>query len=205
MKKRTMAALGAAALVAATAVTAWAHGGATGVVKERMELMEKMGDDMKALTAMMRGVQPYDAAAVRQLAERMRAHGGDAITSLFPEGSLDKPSEARPRIWRDWPRFEALSARLSEVAGALAAAAGNPRGAGIGGAPMGQGNAGMMSGQGMMGQGMMGQGMMDQGGASMMGGAGPSAEHLAALPPDAAFMHLADTCAACHETFRKEH
>ena len=27
---------------------------------------------------------------------------------------------------------------------------------------------------------------------------------LAAMPPDAVFMHLADTCSSCHQDFRKE-
>ena len=52
----------------------------------------------------------------------------------------------------------------------------------------------------MMGQGQ-GQGMMGQG-QGMMAGGGPDAEALAAMPPDAAFMHTAQTCSACHSKFR---
>lgn len=166
-----------------------AHGGATGIVKKRMDFMESMGDAMKEVTAMMRGKQIYDAARLRKLAGTIGDHGGEALTKLFPEGSLDKPTEALPAIWTDWERFSALANRLSDYATALQAAADNERPASAAGT-----GGGMMQGSGAM-----------MGGA-MMGGdqAGPSIEHLSAMPPDAAYMHLAQVCAACHEDFRKE-
>ncbi|MCR9220511.1 MAG: cytochrome c [Alphaproteobacteria bacterium] len=180
----------AAVLAAGLGGGAVAHVGATGVVKERMDLMMEIGDATKAIADMLRGTQPYDAERMRAMARRIEGHGGEAMTSLFPDGSLDHPSEALPAIWTEWERFERLADLMADQAGALARAADNPRG------PMQRGG-GMMGGSGIMsGSGMMGGGMM--------GGGGPSAEDLAAMPPDAAFRHLAQTCSACHEAYREE-
>ena len=178
------------ALVAAGAV---GHSGATGIVAERMEFMESLGDAMKSLTEMMRGEEDFDAERVRSLARTIGDHGGEALTSLFPEGSLDPPTEALPVIWQDWERFSSLADQLSAYAAALEAAAGNERA-----------GHGM---QGMTGGGMVPGGGMTAGrGPSMMsaGSTGPSAEHLAEMLPDAAFRHLTQTCSACHEDFRME-
>lgn len=197
MKRKTVVAVALAAALSAGATVVLAHGGASGVVKERMEAMESLGDAMKELTAIMRGQQDYSADSVRTLAGTIESHGGKALTELFPDGSLDHPSEAMPAIWTDWDRFSALAARLSDYAAALAAAADNKR-------PAGGARAGMMGqGQGMMqGQGMANGGMMSGG---MMGaGQGPTPEMLAQMPPDGVFFHLADTCSACHQSFRKK-
>lgn len=187
---------GAGAMAAVLAVGlgggAVAHVGATGVVKERMDLMMEIGDATKAIADMLRGTQPYDAERMRAMARRIEGHGGEAMTRLFPDGSLDHPSEALPAIWTEWERFERLADLMADQAGALARAADNPRG------PMQQGG-GMTSG---MTGGMTGGGMMS--GSGMMGGGGPSPEDLAAMPPDAAFRHLAQTCSACHESYREE-
>ncbi|WPZ37171.1 cytochrome c (plasmid) [Thalassobaculum sp. OXR-137] len=195
MKRKMIAAVAMAAAIGAGATTAIAHGGASGVVKERMDSMEALGDAMKELTAMMRGQQDYGAERVRSLAATIESHGGEALTRLFPKDSLDHPSEALPAIWSDWDRFSALSDQLSTYAQALAAAADNQRPAG--GAQGGMMGQGMMHGQGMSGGGMMGGGMMG-------GGQGPTAEMLAQMPPDGVFFHLADTCSACHQSFRKK-
>lgn len=185
MKSRVIVSAATAITIALAAAGAFGHGGATGVIKERMELMESIGKAMKSLTAMMRGKEHYDAERVRSLAHTISGHGGENMTKLFPAGSLQSPTEAIPAIWADWERFSALAEQLSAYSTALAAAAGNERRAPGGGMTMG---GGLGQGQGMMGQGQ----------------ARPSAERLSTMPPDAAFMHLAQTCAACHETFRKE-
>lgn len=187
--------LGRAAFVAAACLwlrtaLAVAHSGATGVVKERMDLMKAIGGAMKSLTEMMRSEKPYDAQRVRADAEIIVQHGGDAMTALFPEGSLEMPSEAKAEIWQDWDRFAALADRMTDFAEALGQAADNQR---------------MGSGAGMMGGGMMSGdrtsgGMM--GGGMMQGAQEPDPAHLAAMPPEAAFRHLAEVCSACHEDFR---
>ena len=61
-----------------------AHTGATGVVKERMELMKSVGAAMKVLAKMFKGEEAYDPDAVRKAATQIQGHGGQAITKLFP-------------------------------------------------------------------------------------------------------------------------
>lgn len=185
MKRKTVFAAALVAVIGAGGTVALAHTGATGVVKERMELMESIGDATKALSEIMKGSVTYDAAKVKTLAKTIEGHGGETMTALFPKDSLDHPSQALPAIWTDWDRFSEIADQLSAYAGALGKAADNPRAAA---------STGMMQGGSMM----------TQGGGMMMGGGAPSADHLASMPPDAAFMHVAQTCSACHQDFRKK-
>lgn len=179
---RRRIAIVAAATLSAAIVTAGAFGhvGATGVVAQRMDLMETMGDAMRSLTAMMRGEAPYDAERVRSLARSIGNQGGAALTDLFPEGSLDHPTEALPTIWADWEHFSSLADQVSASSFALESAAGNERAGPSGDSAPGDG--GLLTG----------------------GLAGPTAEQLAELPPNAAFRQLAQACSACHQHFRME-
>ncbi|MCK5745133.1 MAG: cytochrome c, partial [Oricola sp.] len=154
MKIRTL--IGAGAIGLASIAAAYAHGGATGIVKERMDAMGAMGDIVKSLSAMMRGETAYDANAVRDGAETIRRHAGEALTGLFPEGSGGEPSEARAEIWSNWDEFAAMAAQLETLAEGLGRAADNGLMHG-GGQPV---PGGMMGGS----SGMMG------GGSGMMGG-----------------------------------
>ena len=185
MRRTVTAVVGAAAMFSFIHFETAAHSEATGVVKERMELMKTIGDATKSLADMMKGSVPYDADQVRDLAKIIEDHGGETLTGKFPKDSLDHPSEAVPDIWTEWDTFSRLADQMVSYAGALRMAAGNPRG---------------VNGGGMM----MGSGMMSQGGGMMMGGNGPSADHLATMPPDAAFMHVTQTCSACHQDLRKK-
>lgn len=195
----------AGTLVLAGAAAALAHGGATGVVKERMDAMGEMGDVMKSLSSIMRGDKDYDAAAVRSGAEVIQSHSGEALTKLFPEHSIEGPSEAKPEIWSNWQEFEALANQLDLFAAALDEAAENGLAHGGDGAGMMGGNS-MMSGGGMMG----GSSMMSQDGmmgtAPMMGDGTPMAnpEMLAQMPADGLFNMVAQTCSSCHSKFRVE-
>ncbi len=193
----------AVALSVTGAVGALAHGGATGVVKERMDAMTEMSNVIKALTPMMRGQSAYDAGAVREGAATIRDHA-KLITSLFPTGSGGHSSEARDDVWSDWSTFEALAQRLEKLAGGLEAAADNPPV--TGNQDMMGGNQGMMGGGTMMGNGtMMGEGMM--GGAGAMMGPNmplPDEAMLAAMPANGVFNMIAVTCSSCHARFRNE-
>jgi cytochrome c556 len=120
---RSVAGQTAAALVILSGAAAFAHGGATGIVKERMEAMKALGASGKALAAMARNEAPFDPEAAAAHADVMAAHGGDSMTALFPEGSLKDPSEALPEIWDEWERFTALADLLQDNAAALKAAA----------------------------------------------------------------------------------
>ena len=175
--------------VSMTATLAIAHSGATGIVKERMDGMAAMQKAVKSITPIMRGQTAYDADAVRSFAAAVEMHSGEAMTKLFPEGSGGMPSVAKPNIWSDWEGFEKLAMDLEIMGRALGQAADN----GLAMAPTESSGSTMMGGQSGMG-GMMGQendGMMD-------------AEMLAAMPADALFTRIAQTCASCHTKYRKE-
>ncbi|MHA7852325.1 c-type cytochrome [Roseovarius sp.] len=192
--------LGGAAIIGLSA-TAFAHSGATGVVKERMDAMKSMGEAIKRITPMMSGEAAYDEATVREAAQAIANDSGEAMTSQFPEGSTDHPSEVLPRTWDEWERFVALADQLEVAARGLALAAEN----GLhGDGHMMSDQSGMMGGSsGMMGgsSGMMGGGMMmgNTGGAS-----GMTAEQIGQMPADGAFTMLTQTCSACHDRYRKD-
>lgn len=190
------------AVTAILAMGAWAHTGATGVVKERMEAMKSMGEAVKSIKPMMTGAAAYNAEAVRKAARTIAAQAGEDMTALFPEGSDDAPSEVLPTVWSDRERFEYLASALEQAALGLEKAAGNGLHAG---------QTGMMGNQsGMMG-GMMGDqsGMMGQGGmmgwGGMMGQGGMmNADHIGQMPADGAFIMMTQVCSACHDRFREE-
>jgi cytochrome c556 len=182
----------ALAVVAVTTVAALAHGGATGVVKQRMDAMGHMGKATEALTKIMRGQQPYNAETVESHAAAIGSHAGESLTGMFPEGSNEPPSEALPAIWMDWDRFVDLANRLEILAEGLEAAAANGLMTGDTGSMMGtDGGDSMMDGGSMMGGGMM-------------EGEIPNPEMLAQMPADAVFNLMAQTCSACHTDFRIE-
>ncbi|MAS04790.1 MAG: cytochrome C [Ahrensia sp.] len=190
--------IGAGAIGLASIVAAYAHGGATGIVKERMEAMGTMSDVVKALSAMMRGETAYNADAVRDGAETIRRHAGEALTGLFPEGSGGEPSEAKAEVWSNWDEFSALAAQLETLSEGLGLAADNGLMSGSGG----QAQGGMMGG----GTGMMGSANTMMGGTAPMMGRGGSfdAAVLAAMPADGVFNMIAQSCSACHTKFRLE-
>ena len=157
--------------------TVYAHRGATGIVKKRMDAMVSLGSAMKALTAMMRGKQAYDAERVKAYAKTIAGHGGESLTSLFPEGSLKHPSRANPAIWADWDRFSALATQLAVYAGALASTAANQRLPGRVGTAGGGTDVGKVPRD-------------------------PTPEQLATMAPEWVFERLRRTCSDCHRTFR---
>lgn len=124
-----MSTLFAAAIFGAVSTApAASHEKATGVVKERMEVMKSIGKAMKGLSAMAKGEATYDAAEVKTMATSIQSKSAE-IPKLFPEGSLQPASEALPAIWQDWPKFEKLAKQLGQTSGAVADAADGGRGA----------------------------------------------------------------------------
>ncbi|WP_271271333.1 c-type cytochrome [Aliamphritea hakodatensis] len=151
-----------------------AHQGATGIVKERMDQMDIMKKSMKSMSAMFKGKTAYDAEAVRQHSRTIAKHSDTTLTKLFPEGSLQHASEAKPEIWQKWDKFELLSAELKRISEALERAADSRESDG--------GDAAMSM-------------TMD---TAMM------TETAAGDTADSLFRELADTCSSCHTTFRKK-
>lgn len=187
--------LGLALAATLTASFALAHGGATGIVKERMDGMVAMQKAVKAITPIMRGQVGYDAGAVRAFATSVEEHSGEAMTKLFPEGSGGKPSEAKDEVWSDWEGFEKLAMELEILGQALSEAADN----GLSSQVASGANSSMMSSSSMMdGQSALG-GMMGQSDTNMM-----NTDMLATLPAGALFTRISQTCSACHTKYRAE-
>jgi cytochrome c556 len=99
------------------AVVAVAHDHATGVVKERMDLMEDMAKRMKAIDAAMKGA--VDIAAIKAQAKAI-ADGAPHILHLFPRGSMQRPTQARSTIWKEWSDFESRTHALEAESKKLA-------------------------------------------------------------------------------------
>lgn len=81
-----------------------AHEEATGVVKERMDLMETQKDAMKVIGAMAKGQVPFDAGDAAAAAKEIETTA-KKIPDLFPEGTGGYPSEAKPEVWTQWDKF----------------------------------------------------------------------------------------------------
>lgn len=185
----------AAIVAVSVASAAFAHNGATGIVKDRMVAMSAMGDALKATAPMMSGETNYDAGVVRDTAAVIKSHAGAAMTDLFPADNANKASFVKDAIWDDWETFAALAKQLETYAEGLALAADN----GFADQLEGMGDAGTMMGADTM----MGAGAM-MGGDAALTPATLTVEDLAAMPVDTVFAKLGDTCASCHTQFRSK-
>jgi len=108
--------------VCLASVSVHAHDGATGVVKERMELMKTIGKNTKALAPMATGMADMDLAAVEKAAGAIAATA-PKVADKFPKNSLSEASEAKANIWENWDKFTGLLDSLAKDARALEAAA----------------------------------------------------------------------------------
>lgn len=105
-----------------TASFATAHDGATGVVKERMDAMGKIGSYLKSVNAMLRGTATMDLSAIQAAMEDI-AMMSNHLPDMFPEGTDAAPSEAGPMIWTDPEGFKALFEEMGTAATIMAASA----------------------------------------------------------------------------------
>lgn len=90
-------------------------------VMARMNLMEDVAGDMKALGGMAKGAVPFDAAIVAERGKSLAIHARN-IGPSFEDAAQDPKSEALDRIWSDWDGFLADAAAMEEAAAAVAAA-----------------------------------------------------------------------------------
>lgn len=99
------------------------HEGATGIVKERMDLFARNQANLKAIGVHLR---QGDLAASVPLTVEIR-DWAERMAEYFPEGSGGKPSEAAPAIWADFVGFTnaAMANRLAADALVKAAEAGD--------------------------------------------------------------------------------
>ena len=122
MRKHISKTLSLAALLISVAllpVTPFAHQGATGVVKQRMDAMSEMGDAMGVMADMVKGKRPFDPEQVRASAAQLVQHA-DKLVELFPDSEESRSgakTEALPVIWDDWDRFVSLFDALESTLG----------------------------------------------------------------------------------------
>lgn len=97
------------------AIPAFAHEGATGVVKERMENFKASQQALKQIIA---ATNKGDLESVVELAGTIK-NWAEQIPDYFPAGSGGKPSQASPAIWADFSGFADAAARHAEAASVL--------------------------------------------------------------------------------------
>ena len=92
-----------------------------GPIHDRVELMEGVGKNAKAIGAALKAGKPTEMEApATAIASVM-----DKFVTLFPEGSTDPGSRAKPAVWTDRKKFDGLAMQLKTEAEALATAAKN--------------------------------------------------------------------------------
>jgi cytochrome c556 len=112
-----------AALLIVTTGIVIAHDGATGIIKERMDAMKDISTQIKLMKKMIRGKQPYNASEFNNAAAIVAKHSRD-VTQQFPKDSTEKPSRAKPVIWKDWDEFKELAQKLTDASIGITALAG---------------------------------------------------------------------------------
>ena len=105
-------------VVIAISGIAFAHSGAKGIVKERMDMMSDVGKRMKTIGTMLRSGE-FDRETAKQAALVIQGHAV-RIPDLFPDGSIDGPTEALPSIWTNWEEFVAAAEKMDITAAQLA-------------------------------------------------------------------------------------
>lgn len=114
MKLKTLFIAGA--LLTGAAVAAFAHGDATGIVKERMHGMMAMSKALKSVGDMFKGKTEFNAQGVEEAADIVLQHT-IAIDKLFPDTEASrngKGTEAIPAIWEDRKGFLAIATELEK-------------------------------------------------------------------------------------------
>ena len=109
------------AVFLAVAGGALAHEGArhmTGPAKARHDAMVAIKEHFVPLVKMVKGAIPFDAATVRKNAEVM-ARKLEEASKLFPEGSDQGETRAKPEIWLLEDEFQGLFKTAIEKAKAL--------------------------------------------------------------------------------------
>jgi cytochrome c556 len=87
-----------------------AHGGATGVIKQRMDAMSDMAGAMKKMAPVVKGKSAFNRVLFIESGKLIAGHSA-MLPDLFPVGSIEGSSEALPAIWQQWDDFMSLSNR----------------------------------------------------------------------------------------------
>jgi cytochrome c556 len=90
-----------------------------GPIRDRHELMEGIGKNAKIIGD---ALKSGDRDAIEDAALKVQT-SATKIVALFPRGSTDPQSRAKPEIWTKWPTFQDNTRLLESSAGELAATA----------------------------------------------------------------------------------
>ncbi|NKB52251.1 MAG: hypothetical protein GKR97_08520 [Rhizobiaceae bacterium] len=115
----------AVSFTAAAVTFAFAHGGATGIVKQRMDSMMVMGKSLDAVADMFKGKTKYDPQLIATSADELRKHAIE-IEAMFPDtpdSRKGRATEALPEIWERNNEFLSIAAQLAADATELKNAA----------------------------------------------------------------------------------
>lgn len=107
-----MRALSILVLTVATASPSGA--GSREVVAERQAAMREMRQQVDIAEGMLRNRDRFDPATAEGIF-RTFAENGQAIATLFPEGSDGRGSKARAAVWRDRAGFETALASFNDA------------------------------------------------------------------------------------------
>ncbi len=94
--------LALASVLSFAAFVVYAHSGATGIVKERMDNFKQAKKSMRDIK---QAIKASDFPTITLESEKL-VKWGEEMLKYFPEGSNQKPSEAMPLIWQEWIRFD---------------------------------------------------------------------------------------------------
>ena len=117
MKPSAIVAIGI--VVSNAALAHEGHEHATGVVRERMELMTDMGKRLLAISKRLRNNKELDHIAPDARAIK---EASGKITAQFPYGSTQFPTAAKPVVWQQWNDFTEKAKKLEIEAEKLSTA-----------------------------------------------------------------------------------
>jgi cytochrome c556 len=100
-----------AAAMMSAALAHEGHDHATGVVRERMELMTDMGKRLLASSKRLRANKDLDSVTSEA---RAILEAASKVTALFPAGSTQSPTAAKPAVWQEWGDFAAKAKNLEK-------------------------------------------------------------------------------------------
>jgi cytochrome c556 len=122
--RKTVIAMGAIVVMAGGLHVVGAHevNLPAGPIRDRHELMEGIGKNAKAIGDSLKAGGGGDRLLIADAALKIQT-SASKITALFPKGSTDPNSRAKPEIWTHWDKFQANARKLEDAAGVLANAA----------------------------------------------------------------------------------
>ncbi|HVO23861.1 MAG TPA: cytochrome c [Candidatus Margulisiibacteriota bacterium] len=122
--RKTAAAMGAMILLVGGLRVVRAHEAnlPAGPIQDRHELMEGIGKNAKIIGDSLKAGGAGDRLKIGDAALKIQTSAAK-IAPLFPPGSTDPKSRAKPEIWTHWDKFQENAKKLEATSGELANAA----------------------------------------------------------------------------------